>query len=396
MVKLSRRNFVKGAIAAGALLSAGGVIRAFDQGGFSTGRGSAYDPWRAWTEEETGIEPLLRLVKASILAANAHNTQPWLYRLHEQGIDMYADISRNIGTMDPLLREMNISLGCAIENLIISAKAYGYHVKETLFPGTFDSIHIANIALTEGAPPEPSELFHAIGKRHTNRASYDRNKQVEPAVLQEMERLGENLRDVRIAWFGDSSQKNEMGQLIIRATEAIVSDNVQAGDSHKWYRQDWDEIQRHKDGTTMDATGNNAMTRFFGKLLPITEQTSNKYWLKMSKEIHVPTASVFGTILVRNQSDRVQLLQAGKLWQRMHLWSAAHGLAMQPLNQPHERRDRELQLGIEPVFGNALANLTASPGYEGVFTFRMGYPTGKGLVSPRRSAEEVLLKHNAK
>ncbi|MNE56381.1 hypothetical protein D3C80_1512850 [compost metagenome] len=182
-----------------------------------------------------------------------------------------------------------------------------------------------------------------------------------------------------------------MGQLIIRATEAIVNDQIQAGDSHKWYRHDWDEIQRHKDGTTLDATGNSVVTRFFGKLVPVSEQTSNNYWLKMTKEIHVPTATVFGTILVRNQSDRVQLMQAGRLWQRMHLWAAVHGLAMQPLNQPHERRDREFQLGLKPIFGQALAELVKAPGFEGVFTFRAGYPVSKGLASPRRSAEEVLL-----
>ncbi|MUT64900.1 hypothetical protein [Paenibacillus sp. NEAU-GSW1] len=390
MVRLSRRNFLKSAVAAGVLLSAGGVIRAIDQGGFATGRGAAYEPWHTWMEEEAGKDPMLRLVRASILAANAHNTQPWLYRLNEQGINIYADISRNIGTMDPLFREMNISLGCAIENAIISAKAYGYDAKATIIPGQFDSIHIANIALTQGSP-EQSELFHAIGSRHTNRAAYDRNKQVDSDVLQQLDRLADDLPDVKAVWFADASLKEKLGHCIIRATEAIVNDPIQAGDSHKWYRHDWDEIQRHKDGTTLDATGNSALTRFFGKLTPVSEQTSNNYWLKMTKEIHVPTAAVFGMILVKDQSDRVQLLQAGRLWQRMHLWSAVHGLAMQPLNQPHERRDREFQLGIEPVFGQAIMELTGEPGFEGVFTFRAGYPVSEGLASPRRSAEEVLL-----
>jgi len=111
----------------------------------------------------------------------------------------------------------------------------------------------------------------------------------------------------------------------------------------------------------------------------------------MTKEIHVSTASLFGMILVRNQTDRLQLLQAGKLWQRMHLWSVAHGLAMQPLNQPHERRDRELQLGVEPVFGKAIASLAGTAGFEGVFSFRAGYPASEGLASPRRPAGEVVL-----
>lgn len=209
--------------------------------------------------------------------------------------------------------------------------------------------------------------------------------------MQELERLADDLPDAKAVWFADSSPRVEIGQFIIRATEAIVHDQIQAGDSHKWYRHKWGEIQLHKDGTTLDETGNAAMTRFFGKLVPVSEQTSNHYWLKMTREIQVPTASVFGMIVVRNQSDRVQLLQAGRLWQRMHLWSTAYGLAVQPLNQPHERRDRKFQLGIEPEFGRALAEFVAAPGFEGVFTLRAGYPASEGLASPRRLAEQVLL-----
>lgn len=330
------------------------------------------------------------MVKASILAANAHNTQPWLYGIGENEIDLYADVSRNIGTIDPYFREMNFSLGCAIENLDLAAKAAGYQSKVTLFPGGFEQIRIASFALTPGVVASP-DLYHAIGKRHTNRAAYDREKQVEPAKLHEMEQLGSPFPDVRVAWFSDSAKKTELGNLIIRATEAIIDDKTQAGDSHRWYRHDWDELQRHKDGPSMDATGNSGMIRFFGKILPPSIKTFNEYWLKSTKSPQVSTASVFGTLLVRNQSDRIQLMQAGRLWQRMHLWATANGLAAQPLNQPHERRDRELQLSSESVFGNAIEKLVNTPGYEGMFTFRMGYPTSQALASPRRSAEEVLL-----
>jgi len=391
MTMMSRRNFLKGAAAAAALISVGGVAHAVNQGAFSTGSGPAYEPWQDWKDIKEGDHPLLRVVQASVLAANAHNTQPWLYRLGERTIDLYSDVSRNIGAIDPVLREMYISLGCAIENADLAARAYGYRPQVTLHPGGLEQIHVASMALEPG-PEEHSDLFAAIGSRHTNRAAYDRNKKVEPDVLREMEKLADSLGDVQIVWFADESVKREMGDLIVRATEAVANDRRQSADSHRWYRHDWGEIQRHKDGPTLDATGNSGLTRFFGKLLPVSEKTSNDFWLKATKKIYVPTASVFGTIVIRDQKDRVQLLQAGRLWQRMQLWAVANGIASQPLNQPHERKDRELQLGIEPVFGQGMARLVNKPGYEGIFTFRLGYPTDKALRSPRRSAEEVLLQ----
>jgi hypothetical protein len=63
---------------------------------------------------------------------------------------------------------------------------------------------------------------------------------------------------------------------------------------------------------------------------------------------------------------------------------------MQPLAQAVERADRELSVGLEPEFTNALAPLT--PGREVVLPFRMGYPTAEAELSPRRPAEEVVLR----
>lgn len=390
MTMMSRRSFLKGAAAVAALVSVGGVTHAVKQGAFSTGTGPAYEPWHTWENVEEGDLPLLRIVRAAVLAANAHNTQPWLYRIGDRSIDLFADVSRNIGTIDPWLREMYISLGCAVENAALAARAYGYQPSIKLYSGGLERIHVAGISLEEGLE-EPSELYRAIGNRHTNRAAYDSEKPVEDSVMRELEKLTDSQDDARIVWFADDAGRREMGKLIVGATEAVASDRNQSADSHRWFRNDWGEIQRHKDGPTMDATGNSSFTRFIGKLFPVSEQTSNDYWMKATENTYVATASAFGTIAIKDQTDRVQLMQAGRLWQRMHLWTAANGLAAQPLNQPHERRDRELQLGIEPVFGRELARLVNKPGYEGVFTFRLGYPISRGLPSPRRSAEEVLL-----
>ena len=74
----------------------------------------------------------LALVRAAIVAANAHNTQPWFFRVQSSRIEVMSDISRNIGTVDPLLREMHIGMGCALENLMLAAAAHGYACKLTL------------------------------------------------------------------------------------------------------------------------------------------------------------------------------------------------------------------------------------------------------------------------
>ena len=111
---------------------------------------------------------------------------------------------------------------------------------------------------------------------------------------------------------------------------------------------------------------------------------------KRRRSIDRSTATVFGILAARDSTDNGQRLAGGRLWQRMHLWGAANGLAMQPLNQPAERADCELQLGVQPCFGNALAELLGDPNWHALMPFRLGYPTQEARLSPRRSVEAVL------
>jgi hypothetical protein len=88
------------------LVIGGGAWRAADQGVFSTGEGPAYEPWDDW---RTATKGPLNLVRAAILAANPHNTQPWLFQVTPSQINLFADRRRNIGANDPFLREMHSS-----------------------------------------------------------------------------------------------------------------------------------------------------------------------------------------------------------------------------------------------------------------------------------------------
>lgn len=389
--KLSRRSFLKVSGAALLLLSGGGLYRAVDQGVFSTSKGPAYEPWaiHAVNQADLSDKAPERLVHYAILASNAHNTQPWLFRVHADRIELYADLSKNIGTMDPYFREMNISLGCAIENLCLAAQAHGFEPNVKLLDGDIDQAKVATIDLSPSSP-HSSPLFHMITKRHTHRGAYDSNKPVSVALLNEMSTLSDHASSAKLLLHTDQQMKEQLGSLIVQATEAIVHDADQARDSHRWYRHSQDDIHRFKDGTTLDATGNSTLVRVFGKMLSISEKSSNEYWLKSTKEVHIPTASAYGSIVLAARS-KAQLLEAGRLWQRIHLWATSKGIALHPLNQVNERLDREQQMNLTPHFGDALRSIVGGHG-EHVFLFRMGYARDQALPSPRRSADEVQLQ----
>ncbi len=386
---LGRRRFLRTvglSVGTVAVAGATGITwKAVDGGVFATGTGPAYAAWDA--PLSTGRDPMT-LVRAAVLAANAHNAQPWHFVVAPDRIDLFADPTRTLGTMDPLLREMHISLGCALENMMLTAPAAGLAATVTLLPDPADPGHVARVDLLAGAGPV-SPLFATIPDRHTDRAAYDTSRPLEPARLVELTALV-TATDTRLVWFTDPAQMRTFGDLTVRATEAINADTQQSTDDFAWYRTGWAEIQDRKDGITIDPSGKSPLIRAVAKLLPVTHQQSNDGWLSGTRDVQIPTAAAFGALVVGDRTDPTQRLEAGRSWQRVHLAATAAGLSMQPLCQIPERIDREQTAGLPADITTAMTALVPGGQYP-IMTFRIGHPTTDAPRSPRRPAADVVL-----
>lgn len=385
---ISRRRFLQTAGITLIAAAGGVVIRSVDQGVFAVGQGPAYETWRTWRSDTA--TPQERIVLAGILASNPHNSQPWLFRIEPDVITLYADITRQIGTIDPFLREMTIGLGCAVENMLLAARAEGLQPELQLMPDPADRTQVARIALSAGAS-EVSALYDAIPNRHTNRGAYDTTRTLPAATFQDLAALND-ATDVRLFWFESAEQRARFGDVAIRATQALVSDEQQSIDSHVWWRHQWAAIQQLQDGLTLDVQGLDDAILVAAKVVPDASRAQNdQTFVQMVSTVQVPSAAAFGIMAVRDGADAVQRLRTGQYWQRMHLWAATQGLAMQPLNQMCERADREQQLGIEPEFGSAVQALLEDSEWAGIMPFRIGYPTRAARLSPRRPLDKVLV-----
>jgi hypothetical protein len=328
-------------------------------------------------------------VRAATLAASPHNTQPWLFRVSNHQIELFADASRNIGTIDPLLREQHIGTGCALENLLLAAKKAGFGVSRLAYDDQTGSPLIASVGFRSGAPLEPM-LSKAIAYRHTNRGPFQANPMVPANLINEMNRLNTEAGAIRVRFWTESAGR--IRDLMIAAAEAVVADREQSRDSAKWFRGNRAEIELRRDGTTIEAQGLSPLMTAVAKLLPEPPDSfADQVFLTNTRKVYCGPGSLFGTITVKEPRSKCVRVRVGQLWQRMHLWATTQGIAMQPLNQIHERIDREATSPTPAKFTNDLRGLIEDPGWQGIFSFRMGYPTRHAKPSPRRDVTQCLI-----
>jgi hypothetical protein len=389
---VSRRTVIAGGAGAAVLTALG--YRARDRGVFTSGEGPAYAAWQEW-QGHPG-EGSKRPLHAAILAASAHNSQPWLFEPHEDSITVYADLSRNLGAADPFRRELYAGLGCAIYNLNLAAG----HSLEVPLPEIEDRrlrpnpvsqlVQVCDAPLlseADWAHADRQQELAALPRRHTNRGPYQQGRRVPESFLKS---YGFS------RYVTDAAAVKEMGALIVEATERFIADPEMSRDSGRWFRTGRREIEARRDGVTTDTAGLSPFMNGMAKLLPDQNvAAADKYWLAATRDVQVPTAAAYGVLFAPDRLTTLGAIATGANWQRLHLAATMAGLAAQPMNQPVEIMDCDHLLGRKNDYAREIAKIAAPQGSgemgdDVAFIFRLGYAEREAKPSPRRRFGDVL------
>lgn len=387
--QLSRRTVLTAiGIGGGAvvLAAAGGVTtRAGLNGVWNQGQGAPYELWSNW-QDAPGLHAL---VAAGVLAANPHNLQPWFFELGDDVIDVFDDPSRAMPVNDADGRERAAGYGCAIQNIVIAARVAGLDAEITTLPDG-DPRHLARIALRSGGAPTAREqrLAAAIANRHSNRGPYT-SQVADQGLLGALTSGAPN--GATVEWITDAKRRAELGALIVEATRAIVADEEMSNEAFAWFRNDRADIDRYRDGLTLDGQGLDPFTLFLAKVLPASSRTAgDQFWLNTTRDVHTATAAAYGIVRVFDVADPVARLDAGRLLQHVHLAATDAGLGMQHLNQITECIARDAATGSADRFSTRWADATGIPAGEALLAFRIGTPQRTPNPSPRRPLADVL------
>ena len=136
MEQAARRRFLKILAGAGVVAAAGGGAAFMANSGDAAAYDAAVEAtWRHSDHFELPLPVAQKeLVRYATLAANSHNTQPWRFRFADHAIFVAPDSRRRLSSVDPDDHHLFASLGCATENLVQAAAAFGLRANATFDP----------------------------------------------------------------------------------------------------------------------------------------------------------------------------------------------------------------------------------------------------------------------
>ncbi|WP_409332739.1 Acg family FMN-binding oxidoreductase [Trujillonella humicola] len=107
------------------------------------------------------------------LAPSVHNTQPGRLALRDDRLELHADRTRQLVTLDPAGRALAQSVGAALFNARVALAAAGWAAAVVRLPDPADPDLLAVVRPVEGAPdPALAALAGAVRERHTNRRAF--------------------------------------------------------------------------------------------------------------------------------------------------------------------------------------------------------------------------------
>ncbi len=319
-----------------------------------------------WFPTSGGPGPaLVDCLTAATAAPSVHNTQPWLFRVHDGVVDVLADERRRLAVIDPDGREMYVSVGAAAFTLRVALAAAGRPSVARLTPAPDVAVRV-----TVGPPAEPSRaaqaLAGAVHRRHTNRRPFA-DRPVPYGTMEELSgaataegatllEVGPDLRDGVLALTRTADNR-------LRANPAYL------GELATWTTPPG--IGR-RDGVPRHAFG----PRPTDARLPLRD-----LGLGNGAPTSVVDFEPDSTLVVLfTAGDTVaDWLTAGAALQRLWLTATLRGLAGTPMTQLTEIS------ALRDLLGDAITGSAAQT------VLRLGYPLSPTLATPRRPLADVLL-----
>lgn len=297
--------------------------------------GEALAPWRISALSFPGHDAPARdklrfLLGYAVLAPSLHNAQPWLFRIVDDHLEVLADRTRALPVVDPHDRVLTIGCACALFNVRIAARHFGYQVTVELLPDPSRHDLLARVALGahKSSNHEENTLFAAITRRRTNRMPFQRTT-VDRKLLDRLEAAAGS----EGAWLHvvkDRHDRHALADLVADADRLQFADKRFRRELAAWVHSN---RSHSRDGMPGYAHGHGDVVSMLESFV-IRTFDLGKGMAARDKDLaeHSPVLAVLGT----PGDEPIDWLRAGQALEHVLLETTAGGLSASFLNQPIE------------------------------------------------------------
>ena len=310
------------------------------------------------------------LVRCGTLAANSHNTQPWKFHIDNNSIEIQPDFSRRCPAVDPEDHHLYASLGCATENIVIAAQAFGLNA-------VVDQISSENSIRIQFNPTVASisDLYSAIPHRQCTRSVYTGEKIPSEQLI--LIKNTAEIHAVKAQIFTDYQTLIRIGEYVVEGNTEQMNDEAFIKELKHWVRFNKSMAIEYKDGLFSASSGNPEIPSWLGNLMFdmfFKVDTENE---KYRKQINSSSAVM---AFIAPSDDKQGWVNVGRSYQRAALQATALGLKHAFINQavevPAVRSDFAEFIGV----GAKRPNLLIRLGYANAMPKSLRRPVDQVII----------------
>lgn len=303
---------------------------------------------------------LQKIISYAVKAPALQDTRPWTFRAEGCSLYIYPDYSRIRLAGGDDYRSLFISLGCAVENAVVAANAFGY--RETVTARFTDDQDCVRITLEPAESMMGQDLFLAIGERQALRAAY-RVQAIPTGQLADLA-LQAREREVFLKIFDTEEEVRHLLPLVEEAAALQYRD------------RDFPTWLRNPAGELMEV---GSVPRWMGHMYAAHADAAKVEAKKVRELVQASAALV---LFATTNPTREGWVALGRSYERLTLRATALGIRHSLLNIPCEER-------------SVCEKLKRELGWEGQepgLLIRLGYEekaAGRELRTPGRVSESL-------
>jgi hypothetical protein len=181
-----------------------------------------------------------------ILAPSTHNSQPWLFKITDNLIEVYKNPKYYLPYADPLNRDLYISIGCCLENLVIASKYFKIFEKlEIILNDDLVARMLFKDVMNNHAPDLNFKKYIDSIKTRQNVRGIFEDQSIDDNIIDEVSALN-TFNDLQILFLKDKEKIKIMGELTAEGLRRAYYNKNFRKEMSSWIYSD--VIGKRKDG----------------------------------------------------------------------------------------------------------------------------------------------------